>query len=496
MISIRVGADDLGAQVAPAAARQAMSTLGGDGEAVGFFVRQLILDARARLVGGEEINTVEVAAGVDGTEFVVSMTDRGLPVTGPPASLLPLLEAGFATSAQARTQGDGNLIEVRFALPSHHRMFDASDVEVLAEDVELSREEISIRSLEPADAPALTRAIYRSYGWSYPGVDLYFPDRIVAALESGQRIGEVAVTESGEIAAHWGAVFLSATVAETGNTVTDPRFRKRGLAKSLGDRLLARLFDLGVTGRVREPVMSHSATQAIAIQEGATMVGAYLNLLPPLQQIGISDGLASSRVSVCVAYSPLQPLMPATLWVPGPYEPILRGVVASSGWPRDIGGVSRDYVCPDESIVSNTYDSTNRIGMVEVEIVGADLIDRVDGVLQQLERSGAEYIGVRLPVNQPALAVVGAGLVELELAYASLLPALRAATPDNPGGDVLVTQWVATPEFDTSRWVFANTDVEHLVQSVRMQSVELHSKRLERQRRTARRAELFAGLDF
>jgi hypothetical protein len=134
--------------------------------------------------------------------------------------------------------------------------------------------------------------------------------------------------------------------------------------------------------------------------------------------------------------------------------------------------------------------------MVEVQRVGADLIDRIDGVLQQLERSGAEHISVRLPANQPALAVIGAGLVELELAYSSLIPALRPSTPDNPGGDVLVTQWVGTPEFDTSTWVFANADVEHLVTSVVTQSMELRSRRLERQRRTARRAQLFAALDF
>ena len=46
-------------------------------------------------------------------------------------------------------------------------------------------------------AAALTRAIYRCYGWTYPGPALYFPDRIAAQIERGERIGEVAVTEEG-----------------------------------------------------------------------------------------------------------------------------------------------------------------------------------------------------------------------------------------------------------------------------------------------------------
>jgi len=132
--------------------------------------------------------------------------------------------------------------------------------------------------------------------------------------------------------------------------------------------------------------------------------------------------------------------------------------------------------------------------MVDVALVGADLIDVVDGVLQQMNRSGAEYVGVRLPANQPALAVVAAGLVELGLSYASLIPALRPPTADNPGGDVLVTQWLVEPEFDTSGWVFATAGVEQLVQAVVAQAVEVGTRGLERQRRAARRAQLFASL--
>ena len=495
MISISVRADDVGIDVAPAAVRTAMAAFGGDSEAVGLIVRHLVVDARARLHGGEEDATVVVSAEGLGTEFVVTMRDRGLPVAGPPNSLMTLLEAGLATSAQARTDGGGNVTEIRFALPSHQRMFEPMDEEVVAQDAELRVDEVTIRSMVPSDAAALTRTIYRCYGWSYPVADLYFPERIEASLNKGVRLGEVAVTESGEIAAHWGAVFVSATVVESGGTVTDPRFRHRGLAKSLGDRLLARLHEMDITGRVREPVMTHSATQEIALQEGATMVGAYLNMVHPVKQIGITDGAVAAKMSVSVAYSPLRPLGPATLWIPGPYETIARGVISTSDWPREFGIINHDHLSPSTSVLSTAYDSTSRIGVVEVELAGSDLIDVIDDVLHQMERSGAEYVSVRLPANQPALALVGAGLVDLELSYASLIPALRPSTDHNPGGDVLVTQWLARPEFDTSTWVYATEGVEQLVQAVVAQAEDVRTRRLERQRRTARRAQLFARLD-
>ena len=489
-------ADDLGIAVLAAGARTAMAISGGngDGDGVGLVVRQLGNDARTRLRGGEEDATLTITTEIRGTEFVVTLTDKGEPVTGPPDAVLPLLESGVASAAEARTDGIGNLTEVRFALPTHHRILDTESLEVVPEDAALSAEPVTIRSMVTSDAAALTRAVFRCYGWSYPNPSLYYPERIAAALESGERIGEVAVTDSGEVAAHWGAVFLSPNVVETGGTVTDPRFRRRGLAKALGDRLLERLIEMRVGGRVREPVMTHPATQEIALREGATMVGCYLKITHPLQQGGITEGVTSSRMSLSVAYSALQPLEPATIWIPSPYDNIARMTLAASDWPRTVGTAHRTDAFPATTVLSTVFDSGNRVGMVDVEIVGVDLVDEIDSALHQMRRSGAEYVGVRLPANQEGLATLAAGLVELGLGYAALIPAFRPPTPDNPGGDVLITQWVAEPEIDTSTWVFADERVESLVRAIVAQTEDVGTRGVSRQRRAARRAQLFAAL--
>jgi hypothetical protein len=321
---------------------------------------------------------------------------------------------------------------------------------------------------------------------------MYYPDRIAAQLESGERIGEIAVTRSGEVASHWGAVYLSPTVVETGGTITDPRFRRRGLAKILGDRLLARLVELEVSGRVREPVLTHPATQQIALQEGATIVGAYISMTHPIQQVGITDGVQASRGSLSVAYSALQPLSPATMWIPGPYEPMARQVLAASDWPRELAGARRDPGCPEHGTMSTSFNSDNRFGLVDIEVVGLDLVDEITTALHQMQRSGAEYVQVRLPANQPALATVGAGLVELGLGYAALIPGFRAS--DDGTGDVLVTQWIEDIDVDTSDFVYATEAVGELVRSVVQQVREAGSRGGMRQRRAARRAQLFAAL--
>ena len=213
-------------------------------------------DAHRRRTVREETAELTLEASLVGTELCIRLLDHSEPATGAPTALLALVDAGLATAVETRLGDGANVSELRLPLPSHGRLVDAGTLEVLDDEVAITDAEVEFTELTPEHAAALTRCLYRCYGWSYPSPSMYYPDRIAAALEAGTRVGEVAVDANGEVAAHWGAVFLTDGVVETGGTVTDPRFRRRGLANVLGDRLLERLVAMGVHGRLREPVLT------------------------------------------------------------------------------------------------------------------------------------------------------------------------------------------------------------------------------------------------
>lgn len=488
MITATAPVDSSGIAVLASTAAAAATHLGGGSEVAALSVRLMCTDARRRSLLAGETAEVTLTVDVDGTELVVCVRDTGEPVAGPPAELLALLDAGFATGADGGTDGSGNVTVVRIALPAHIRLLDDTDLEVVADDAPEVDAPVTIRQLEPADAAALTRCIYRCYGWTYPNADMYFPDRVSAAIESGRRIGEVAMAADGELAAHWGAVVVADGVVETGVTVTDPRFRGRGLAAQLGDRLLERLMAMGVHGRLREPVLTHPATQRIALREGAALVGLILHAAKPLEQIGITDGVLSERVSVTLMYSPLVPLEPATMWIPGVYEPIARDVLDHADWPRQLGPARAGTDHPALSVLGSSYDPVNRAGSVQVTTVGTDLVDVVDDTLGTLRRAGAEQVVVYLPANQPALASLGAGLESLSLGFAALIPAYGQL------GDALVLQWLADPDVDDSAWVFGDPWVEALANRVIGQARDLGDQVVRLRRRQAQRQQLLAAL--
>jgi len=146
-------------------------------------------------------------------------------------------------------------------------------------------------------------------------------------------------------------------------------------------------------------------------------------------------------------------------------------------------------------VLSTSFVSTNNSGQIVVTVVGADLVDAIDLTLHQMRRSGAEYVQVRLPANQPALGTLAAGLVELGLGFAAFIPEFEPLTEDGLGGDVLVTQWLADSDIDGSGWVFADERVKNLVLAVIDQARDVGARGQKLQRRAARRAQLFAALD-
>ena len=488
VVELRAGTDEVAIAALAAAAGAVAAAHDVAAEVAALAVRLAATDARRRTTVDASGAHLELSVGLAGTELVVALTDTGEPVTGPAAELLALVDLGMVSGVDGGSEGSGNRTVVRLALPAHDRLLDDTGLEVVPEDAPASDAEVVLRPLEAEDGPALTRCIYRCYGWTYPGVDLYYPDRIASAIASGRRLGEVAVTAEGEVAAHWGAVVVADGVVETGGTVTDPRFRGRGLANQLGERLLARLGATGVHGRMREPVLTHAATQRIALREGATMVGLYLHAAAPLAQVGITDGLLDERVSVTVMYSPLQPLAPATVWIPAVYEPFVQRVIDSAPWSRELGGVQRSPSVPASSVLSSAYDSLNRAGEITVSEVGSDLVDAVDEILGQLRQAGAEAVRVLLPANQQAFATVGAGLGTLGLGFAAFLPEFGVL------GDTIALQWLADTEVDDSRWEYADEDVAGFAAMVIGQVRGLNDQEVRRRRREAQRQQLLAAL--
>jgi hypothetical protein len=488
IVTTTTAADHSGITLLADTARSVATQHGGGAEVAALLVRLLGDDARRRSRIDGDAAALTLTITVDGTELALQLRDTGEPVGGPPADVLALVDLGMASSADGGGDGTGNQVVARVPLPAHGRLLDDTDLEVVAGDAPLIDAPVTTRALEADDAAALTRCVYRCYGWTYPYSEMYFPDQLAASIANGARSGSVAVDADGEVVCHLGVVTLADGVVMAGGGVTDPRYRRRGLLGQLALNIFEWIATSGTRVYMSEPVLTHAITQKMSLEGPSNLAGLYLNVRGPLQQVDITDGMLNRRSSLMVTHCATVPLEPDTLWIPALYEPLVRHIVDGTDWPRDIGVTRGTPNCPDVSTSSSSYDALNQVGTVRVTTVGLDLADVIDDALTQLRTAGAEMVRVYLPANQPAVASLGAGLGSLRLGFAALLPAFGEL------GDALVLQWVRDPDIDDSQWVYADQSIETLAHMVMAQARELGDAATTMRRRQARRQQLFAAL--
>src|SRR5919205_800559 len=170
-------------------------------------------------------------------QVVVAVEDQGMPgdyalfESGEDSALRSMLHRSFADEARFINLGrGGNRVELVKNLPhadvrkhlsedEHRRTVEAHAV---SGDVPLE-----IRMMRPEESAALSRTVYRSYGYSYDWDDIYYPERIRELQESDLMRSCVVVSAGDEIVGHLAVMVESpdSPVGEAGQAGVGPGLR-------------------------------------------------------------------------------------------------------------------------------------------------------------------------------------------------------------------------------------------------------------------------------
>ena len=322
-------------------------------------------------------------------------------------------------------------------------------------------EQVEVRPMTAEDALGVADLVRRCYGDGYIHERIYHPELFFADQEAGLQISEVAVTGDGEVVGHWAFVFHGPVVAESGMTITVERYRGHGIASRMEANLHDRLVQRGVRWRMGEPVLVHTATQEIAVtrwRQGA-ITGIRLKSIPHLDLEGFEQQTEAGRISLAVAFGPLAPMREHDVWLPLEYAEVVALALEPTDWPRTIQtDPPQDFVLPEASVLSSTFNDAMASSGIEVETIGADLHAAVAAARDEAQAAGARFIELRIPTNEPASAL--AGLLDQGFSFAAFLPEMRGHA------DLLLLQWLDNPQVDRSAWQLLNPHIESLADAI------------------------------
>lgn len=390
----------------------------------------------ARGFGPEHDGRYEVAVRVERANFVTAVEDTGLPFD---YDALP--EEGVPASAEVRFINlgrGGNRVEISTPIGVEQPSADTTS-EGRSREGPVSEPaavgDVEIRRMRPDEAVELTRAVYRSYGYSYDWDDIYYPERI-ADLQGRGLMRSVVAMADGEIAGHLAVMVedARARVGEAGQAVVDPRFRGHRLFERLKTFAAKEAGEAGLLGLYSEATAAHPFSQKGNLHLGARETGFLLGYIPAtVAYKEIGDPRAGRRGSVALFYMRAADEPVRDVFPPARYEEVVHKIIRNNGLRRTI--VSETEVHYTEApILDVKVRDDHNIAIINARNPGPDLASAVRPRLEELISRGVDCVYIDLPLCEPGTRAVD--LAPLGFFFGGILPERDSA------GDVMRLQFL------------------------------------------------------
>ncbi|MDQ3912295.1 MAG: ATP-binding protein [Actinomycetota bacterium] len=389
-------------------------------------------------------------------QIVVAVEDRGLPDVyarferGEDSGLRGMLQHSFADEAHFINLGrGGNRVELIKNLP-HADVRDHLSEEEHRKTVEAAAASVDVplevRMMRPEETIALSRGVYRSYGYSYDWDDIYYPERIRELQESGLMRSCVVVSTGNEIVGHL-AVMVEhpeSPVGEAGQAVVDPRFRGHRLFERMKIFLAEEARKAGMYGLYSEATAVHPYSQKGNLHLGAKETGYLLGYIPAsvsYKQIG--EERADRRGSIALMYLRVNEERQRDIYPPPSYRDVVGRIVEYNGLQRtvveDPGSDVRMGVASSRMSVNVRRD--HNVAFLRIAEPGSDLREIIRLRLRELCLHRVDCIYADLPLSHPATGDAGELLGDLGFFFGCIVP-------EAGEGDILRLQYLNNVEIE------------------------------------------------
>ncbi len=278
----------------------------------------------------------------------------------------------------------------------------------------------SLYPVKPEDAEDIAKLIYRAYGYSYAKEDMYYPERIKRALESGKKFGVIVRTEKGEAVGYF-AVLRStdSNIGEVGEVVVSPKHRGRGLMNMMMNELIQMAREKGLLGLFGEAVTVHTISQRVNAKYGFKSTALLLGLFPYIEYKGFD--VRQPRISVVIDFLPLVKREKVRVYLPDRYKNILKQIYKNLG-VETVSGKKRNYSLREKSSIKLDINFKHKSAIFVVREYGEDFIERIDKKVKYLKEKGIEAFFIDLPLDHPYTKLVVEPLNRIGFIFGGLMP--------------------------------------------------------------------------
>lgn len=327
------------------------------------------------------------------------------------------------------------------------------------------------RLMRPLEAEAIevAKCVYKTYGYTYPGEHIYYPERLVDMNRKGELVSVVAITDTGEVAGHCAIAggTPQSPIRELAQAAVDPAHRGRGILTRLLSAAIEEARLRSMVGLFGEPVTNHVFSQRASLNLGFRDTALQLAFIPQsvfFKKIG--DEALPQRETLLYNFLPLQTRGdPLPVYVPLHHRRMLQQIYDHLGFPRRLVVPAAEELgqAPEQSVLSTDVLSAINVAHIQIATYGRYITAELRIKLNELCRKGVACIHLDLPLVDPRTAHLCAHLETLGFLLAGVIPGPQ-------GQDVLRLQYLNDVPIDFNKILVASEVARQLRDYIKAQT--------------------------
>jgi serine/threonine-protein kinase RsbW len=282
----------------------------------------------------------------------------------------------------------------------------------------------TVRRIMPAEAPEVSKLVYRSYGYTYHDY-AYFPEKIVALNESQKIHSVVAIADGKEIAGHCVLQFHedNPRIAEMAQAVVKPEYRSRGCLRAMTEYLVRLAYEKGLHGLFTRSVTEHLFSQKTAHRFGFKDCALLLGIIPRGTQFKSLVHHLAQRGSLLVQFRSLLKAPHATCFAPSGHREMIAKLYVNLGIEAEIKEDFGSSTRVDRESALRVHASARmQFARIVIERSGTDIVNQVQTAMRALLIQRFEVIQLYLDLSDSSTARLTGALEDLGFFFAGILP--------------------------------------------------------------------------
>ena len=313
--------------------------------------------------------------------------------------------------------------------------------------------EYQVRAMREEEAIEVSKCAFKSHGYSFFDDHIYYPDRLVKMIRSGDMISFVAVTTDQVFMGHACLLFqyLEDRCAELTFAFVNPEYRGQGALGRLAEALLAAKSRRPLEGLYAYAVANHPFTQKANVRLGIKDCGLLLATSPASWKFKGIPGDPSQRISVVLAFRYIGTPKKLMLYAPAHHREMVEKLYRNIGADHEYAVPAEEPALAGESEILMGTNQAEGCAEIFIRRCGKDVVRDVRRLLRGFCLQQYAAINLFLNFEEPSTYHLTAELEKLGFFFGGILPCGRI-------GDTLILQYLNNVDLDYSK-IIAYSDV-------------------------------------